>query len=283
VILIVNDSSNDAESSRTLPADGHLSPGLRANGDKSIAAFELKFAVQVAQARDLLELAKNHMTLDPYCDPRSGGAYEVHGLYFDTPEFHVYRRIGPHATQKLRLRRYGKTEHVSLEHKKKSNGRVSKQRTIVRDAELRNLNELDPASDWEGFWFIEKMNSRRVRPMCEVSYLRTALTGNLHGDSFRLTLDRQLRCRPFVDWQLQGANEGSSLLNEQLILELKFCDVMPAFFKRLIADFQLSQGRLSKYRMSIEACGLAPVVAKAALENQQRDDQNNDQSLSRSA
>lgn len=273
---IVSEADRTKDSGLELPVKGPLSPGLRATGDK--AAYEIKFPLQLTQAREVLERAKTQMTLDPYCDPNFGDAYEVHGLYFDTPQFHVFRRVGPHGSNKLRLRRYGKAEHLFLEHKAKVDGRVSKRRTAIRDQDLPLLAATQVPADWSGDWFWQRMRSSRVRPMCEISYLRTAMTGEADGEAFRLTLDRHLRCRPFTGWQLTGANENASPTTEHLILELKFCTAMPSFFKQMIADLQLLPGRMSKYRLSLAACGLAP-AANGAL----RRDDGSDESLSRTA
>jgi hypothetical protein len=47
------------------------------------------------------------------------------------------------------------------------------------------------------------------------------------------------------------------ILNENVILELKYRAALPALFKRLIQEFGLNPGRVSKYRTAVAAWGLA--------------------------
>jgi hypothetical protein len=236
-------------------------------GNAEAEAFEIKFLLPNEIARVILERARKQMQLDPHCDPNLGEAYEVHGLYFDTKDFHVYHRAESHNTHKLRLRRYGRMSSVFLEHKAKVKGRVRKHRTSVDDGEIRMLSDAQSPANWTGEWFHKRMRTRRLRPMCEISYLRTAFIGGDGTEAYRLTLDRHLRCRPFADWGIRGVDQGTFVLNDQMILELKFVEVMPTFFKELLADLQLSPQRVSKYRMSIDACGLAPASAPSSDTN----------------
>lgn len=261
------------------PADKHLSPGFRANADT--AAYELKFLIPAAKVEAILAQVHQHMVLDPHCDPQLGHAYEVHGLYFDTEEFHVYHRQGSHAVHKLRMRRYGATGGLYLEHKMKSGGRVRKRRSALNEAELGHLSAPRSPADWDGMWFRRRMKSRKVRPVCEVSYLRQAFTGGVNGDMYRLTIDRSLRCRPFGNWNVRGVDCGDLLLTDEVVLEMKYCEIMPGFFKGLLADFQLAPGRFSKYRLSVEACGLAPPLIVPAVDPQS--DGSSGDALSRTA
>lgn len=253
------ESGRSNESFEGSSAQEAISPSLRSDHDG--VAFEIKFLLPTATAEAVIQRARQQMRLDPHCDPEMGEAYEVHGLYFDTSEFHVYHRVETHSVNKLRLRRYGRMSSVFLEHKAKVKGRVRKRRTSVSEGEIPILSSQRPSNEWTGAWFQKRMRLRRLRPMCEISYLRTAFIGGNGAEAYRLTLDRQLRCRPFSDWTVRGVDDGTFVLNDQMILELKFCDVMPAFFKGLLADLQLSPQRVSKYRMSVEACGLISPTA----------------------
>ncbi len=253
---IVTAPQNHAPSSAQLAAQPWLSPSLRANG--TLAAFELKFLLPTSRAAELLDAAQRHMTLDPHARAEQGNAYEVHGLYFETPEWHVYRREGSHALQKLRLRRYGTARQVFLEHKAKSGGRVCKRRTLIDDAELQRLAAARVKADWTGHWFRRRLRARKLQPICEVSYWRTALTGESDGAMFRLTLDRHLRCQAASDIRVQAVDAPPQLLCDDVIVEMKFCDTLPGLFKRLMTELQMTPTGVSKYRRSVEQCGLVP-------------------------
>ena len=128
------DSTSSQHSTERSALDA-TSPSLRKNHDAT--AFEIKFLLPFAVAKEVLERARRQMQLDPHCDPQLGEAYEVHGLYFDTDDFHVYHRVNSHAVHKLRLRRYGRMQSIFLEHKAKVKGRVrKKRRTPLDDGEI---------------------------------------------------------------------------------------------------------------------------------------------------
>ncbi len=255
-VAIVTAPQNHTASSAELSAQPWLSPSLRANGAHS--AYELKFLLPATRAAELLDAAQRHMTLDPHAQGEHGNAYEVHGLYFETPEWHVYRREGSHALQKLRLRRYGAASRVFLEHKAKSGGRVCKRRTLIDEVELEHLAASRVKSDWSGYWFRRRLRARKLQPICAVSYWRTALTGSHNGDSFRLTMDRDLRCQRATDMRVQEVATPPRLLRDDVIVEMKYCDTLPGLFKRLMTDLQLTPTGVSKYRRSVEHCGLVP-------------------------
>ena len=263
------------------PAVDSTSPSLRNDHDGN--AFEIKFLLPFAVAKEVLDRARRHMQLDPHCEPQLGEAYEVHGLYFDTNDFHVYHRLNSHAVHKLRLRRYGRMPSVFLEHKAKVKGRVRKHRTPLEDDQIPMLVAPRLPEAWTGSWFRKRLKSRRLHPTCEVSYLRTAFMGSDGAESFRLTIDRHLRCRRFVGWDVRGVDEGIFVLENQMIMELKFCDAMPLFFKNLLADLKLAPESVSKYRMSVEACGLVVPAVSDALPMDTTHDKGADENALRSA
>jgi hypothetical protein len=56
---------------------------------------------------------------------------------------------------------------------------------------------------------------------------------------------------------IQFSNElGAPLLEDQIILELKFRYGLPALFKYLLEEFALTPVRFSKYRFAADALGL---------------------------
>ena len=70
----------------------------------------------------------------------------------------------------------------------------------------------------------------------------------------RLTMDSGLRAVPTTC--IQFSNElGSSLLEDQIILELKFRYGLPALFKYLVEEFALTPTPFSKYRFAAAALG----------------------------
>src|SRR5438270_569717 len=98
-----------------LTTPGFESPSLGSPG--GAPAYELKFLIGAAQAREVEARARRCLTLDPHGDPALGGAYRTTSLYFDTPTLDVYHRTAAHKGHKLRARRYGSMPCVFLERK----------------------------------------------------------------------------------------------------------------------------------------------------------------------
>lgn len=135
---------------------------------------ELKFLVLPRQVDEVLDWARRrlaadrHATMGPH-----GDRYRVTTLYFDTPGFDVFGRQGSYARAKYRVRRYGDGAVVFTERKLKTRCVVSKRRSLLELEELPSL--LDGALAGGSAWFGRRLAARDLRPVCTVSYLRTAL------------------------------------------------------------------------------------------------------------
>lgn len=246
----------------SLPAADFMSPSLAAAGDGDGPAYELKFLLPDAQAHEVEAWARRHLTLDPHAAVCPENAYEIHGLYLDTPELDTYHRRGPLRRQKFRLRRYGSETCLYLERKRKNGDRVRKRRTLINDCDL-SLVPRPPDPAWPGHWFQLRRETCRLQPACQVSYLRVAFGGRCGEGSLRLTLDRSLRCAPVAEWHVSTVAAGLPLLAGQTLLELKFRARLPAVFKQLMQDFGLNPSPVSKYRLAIRAWGPAPSEPRA--------------------
>ncbi len=232
-----------------------LSPSLlpRSGG----TAYELKFLLRPDQAERAADWARRHLAFDPHADAALGGAYRVHTLYLDTPQWDVYQRSPSYRRHKFRLRRYGDDPAVFLERKTKSGDRVAKRRTPVTDAELARLADADADPSWAAHWFHRRLLARRLQPACQISYERVAHVDAGADGRCRLTLDRHLRCLPADGWRLGDAAAGLPLLAGEAILELKFAVALPGPFKRLVELLALTPSKVSKYRLGVQAWGLA--------------------------
>jgi hypothetical protein len=246
-------------SSRT--AEEFASPSLRPAGGP---AYELKFLLDDALAAEVEAWARRRLALDPHADPALGGAYRTTTLYCDTPEHDVYRRTGSYGRRKFRLRRYGQSAQVFLERKSKRGDRVRKRRTAVPADELALLAHPLSVTTWPGHWFHRRLLVRRLCPACHVTYDRLAFVGAGGEGPLRLTLDRRLAGWPAGAWTLTPAGVARPFLTGHLILEFKYRAVLPAPFKELIGAFRLGPAPVSKYRLCLEAWGLAPAPGRTA-------------------
>jgi hypothetical protein len=222
------------------------SPSLAAPGGVE-PAFELKFLLEPARAREVESWARGRLSLDPHGDPALGGAYRTTSLYFDTPELDVYHRSPSYKRRKFRLRRYGSAPWAFLERKSKWGDQVEKRRTAVPEGELPFLALPASLVSWPGHWFHRRLLMRRLLPACRVVYQRTAHVGACPEGPLRLTLDRRLHGILTGEWGLGPAEGGLPLLAGQVILELKFRRALPAPFKALVGDLRLTPTPVSKY------------------------------------
>jgi len=230
-----------------------VSPSLLAQSDGIGPAFELKFLVDEALARDVECWARSHLMPDPHGDPVLGGAYDTTTLYCDTAALDVFHRAPSYRRRKFRIRRYGSEEALFLERKSKSGDRVAKRRVAIRHDELPVLAHPVALASWPGHWFHQSLLMRRLRPACLVAYRRTAFVGAQSQSGLRLTLDRNIRANPTEDWRVPELTAGTSPFQGQVILEMKFRLALPMLFRRLIEEMRLSPVGVSKYRRCQEA------------------------------
>src|SRR5262245_38313366 len=156
---------------RMTPSE-HLSPSLQVRESYELAS-EVKFWIPSELAVEVRAWARRSLARDPYAGGDSGDSYRTTSLYFDTPAFHVLRKEGSFGRSKYRVRRYGESEGVFLERKLKTRDLVSKRRSVIGVDDLRRLEQV-PRHGWAGHWFHRRIEARLLRPVCQISYLRTA-------------------------------------------------------------------------------------------------------------
>jgi hypothetical protein len=231
-----------------------VSPGLYRD-DSDTPAFEVKYLLTTAEAREVERRLRGRLAPDPHADPALGGAYRVTSVYFDTANFAVFRRADGYRRRKYRVRRYGGAPTAFLERKAKKQQRVRKRRVEVPLAELTTLAGEVPAG-WPGAWFAGQLAKRKLRPVCRVSYERIALVGAHPEGPIRVTFDRAAHGGTADGHSLEPVVDGPPLLGDEVITEFKFLGAMPSAFKDVIEDLRLNPQSVSKYRRCVEAVGL---------------------------
>lgn len=242
-----------------LSVDRGLSPSLAGSagrvgrvGSSSGEAYEVKFALDEATAREVESRLASVLALDPHSDPALGGAYAVTSLYTDTPGYDVYFREGRFAAKKYRVRRYGDNDRVYVERKTVRERRVRKRRTEVGIGELPRVMAQQSG---ESEWFARQVEGRELGPVCRVRYLRRAMYGMCPagGGPMRVTFDRSVRGVLVDGWTFDAASEERVLLDGVVVCEFKFAGAMPAAMKKIVADLKLSPSGMSKYRACVRA------------------------------
>ena len=225
-------------------------------------ASEIKFLVSPALAEQIRDWARGRLAPDPNAAGESGDAYPVTSLYFDTEQFDAFHRKGSFGRSKYRVRRYGQSEITFLERKLKTRGLLAKRRSIVKLDELERLINACPERSWAGYWFHRRLLARGLEARCQISYHRTARIAMTQYGPIRLTLDENLRALPAAGVWFSEQN-GTCLLENQNILELKFRCEMPVLFKYLVEEFALNPQPVSKYRLAAIALGLVAITSTA--------------------
>jgi hypothetical protein len=221
------------------------------------AAAEIKFLLEPSLAPRILDWARTCLEADLHGTGPFGDEYDISSLYFDTSHFDVFRRRNSFGRAKYRVRRYGDGDVVFLERKLRKPGLLIKRRTVAPLAALEHLRAPDVPAAWGGAWFHKRLQVRRLRPVCEVAYHRTARTIETDDGVARMTLDRDLRVAPVADVRF-GAADQLPFFEGQLVLELKYRSRLPAIFRRLVEQFVLRTATASKYRLSMTTLGHAP-------------------------
>ena len=212
---------------------------------------ETKFLIPLEKAPAILAFAREHLEPDPNGHGPHRDEYLVQSIYFDTPEFHVFRKIGSYGRAKFRVRRYGNADWLFLERKLKRQGLVRKRRTEIDLEELPQMAKLPNAT-----WYRRRLDVRKLQPLMYIQYARAARLKMTAEGMLRLTVDQALRFDAEINGQWPRT-EGAAFLTEFAILELKYL-TLPSIAKKLIEQFNLNPGAASKYRMAIRASKLAP-------------------------
>lgn len=219
-------------------------------------AAEIKFLVPHAMGAAIRDWARRHLEADPHGSGPFGDEYRTSTIYFDSPDFDVFHRRGSFGRSKYRIRRYEGSPDVFLERKLRRPGMLAKRRTPVSTGALERL-ERGVDESWEGQWFHRRLLLRRLRPVCQISYHRVARHGLSPLGPVRLTLDQSLHVarasRPAFLGERNGDGGVVGIVEENMILELKYRSQTPVLFKQLVEEFSLVPQTASKYRLGIAA------------------------------
>lgn len=231
------------------------------------SAFETKFLVDTETGHRIRETVRGLLAPDPYASGPASDEYSITSIYFDTGELAVYHRRGSHRRAKYRVRRYGRGDVVFLERKLRTSEVLSKRRTGIRLVDLPRVAGADALDRSPARWFAERLRTRRLAPVCQVSYRRTARVGLTDYGPIRLTVDDDLMGAATTEMDFDTDTEARPLA-AQTIVELKFRAAMPAVFRRLVEDFGLEPARISKYRLGMEAAHPLLPVSKPVGQGQ---------------
>ncbi|MBM4015196.1 MAG: polyphosphate polymerase domain-containing protein [Planctomycetes bacterium] len=238
------------------------SPSLLATAARG--AFEWKFLLALDVAAAVEAWARRELTPDPHGAGvgAAAGRYRVTTLHLDTAALDLYHRTRGAGARKLRLRRYDDGQDLHVERKVRRGDQVSKQRAALAGGVARLhaapslaaffAAEADVATAAAAGAFLREFAAEVAGggfvPSARATYLRTAFFAQNQDGAHRLTLDRAIRGELCPRPRVEPVADGTPLLADSAILELKFVGAPPDRFKSLVSDYRLVPTGVSKYR-----------------------------------
>lgn len=224
--------------------------------------FEFKYHLNPDIALAVRDFVSSYLELDEYGATQPNFSYPVHSLYLDSRNFQTYQDTinGERNRYKLRIRFYEKEKNapVYFEIKRRYNSVIAKKRAKVKAesaprlaagffARPEDLAE-NTAENLEAMNYIsERINLINARPSVHVSYMREAWVAD-GTNKIRVTMDRNVLSEPVQEIRLNHEmRHPVSVFGNTVILELKFTDRYPEWFKTLVQIFGLRQESAAKY------------------------------------
>ena len=224
-------------------------------------AREIKFVVDAARGPEIQAWMRANLGPDEFGSGPEHDQFATSSLYFETGQFDVFHRRGSYGKSKYRVRRYGTSPIMFLERKFRTERVLIKRRTTAALEDFRRIELDDADPEWYGYWFHRRLLARRLKPLVQISYVRTARLGSSPHGKVRMTLDLDLRVLPLPDGAfLPGV--GLPLMEKSNIIEIKYSVALPPVFRDAISRFSLSTQPVSKYRAGLALLGLSPDAAQ---------------------
>jgi hypothetical protein len=224
--------------------------------------FEHKYLVSEAVALGVRDFVSSYLELDAFGATQPDNAYPVHTLYLDSPDLALYRSTvnGDRNRFKLRIRFYekGDADPVYFEIKRRLDKVIIKKRAAVhRDAarwilaghfpDPDHLVEPQPDALNALDHFATLLNRLQALPQAHVAYRREAWVAR-GSSSVRVTIDREVKTDRQKRFRLTHEMvDPVPVFSGRVVLELKFTDRFPIWFRELVQVFGLRQGPAAKY------------------------------------
>ncbi len=225
--------------------------------------FEFKYQLPREVADKIRFFLKKKMLLDPYLQLTGQEYYWVTSLYFDSPNMKsFYEKIhGAKARRKFRVRAYAdqfdSVQEYFLEIKRKYDMTVVKDRMVfgVDDldafvtARLDHKNEVAKVDKkvWEEY--VRAHTLFGLQPMVQVRYKREPFIGK-RDSKIRITFDYDIES--CLEQHRDFEDAYTPILDsEVVIMEVKFNNLLPAWFRDILYEYQLNREPYSKYCESV--------------------------------
>jgi hypothetical protein len=239
--------------------------------------FELKYVISEETALAVRDFVASYLEIDEFGATLPNLSYPVHSLYLDSPDMKLYRSTinGDKNRFKLRLRFYENRADapVFFEIKRRMNNTIAKQRGGVRRDGVEgllagqlpmqtHLISKEPKQLIALQNFCRLLANLDAGPKAHIAYLREAWISR-YDNSVRVTMDRDVRCDPEPTARMSTEMiRPVTVFGNKVILELKFTNRFPDWFKELVRIFGLMQCGAAKYVDGVTLVG-EDVVTRA--------------------
>jgi len=246
--------------------------------------FEHKYLINEETALKVRDFVRSYIDFDEYSVGKADFSYPVHSLYLDSDDLKLYWETinGVKNRYKLRLRFYDTNPKspVFFEIKRRMNNCIMKQRGGVRQEFVpyllsghlpreEHLLSKAPKQMLALQRFCELTNSIHAKPKVHIFYMREAYVSS--NDQYRVTIDRKVFGEENLDTKIRTEMKDPVLsFANTVILELKFTNRFPDWFRDLARMANVMQCGAAKYVESIQGLGHQrvksgiPVVEEAA-------------------
>ena len=215
---------------------------------------EYKYLISRRDAELLKRRLPHVMEPDPHAGPT--GKYTIRSLYFDDfASVAYYEKLdGINERTKYRIRFYNyDTSVIKLERKEKLGNLTRKTAQTITKQDARSLEySLTGKCPDNPEGLTEELrlacHSRGLRPRVLVDYDRTPFV--CRDGNTRITIDENLRTRPYIAHLFASPRAMIPVLDpDQVILEVKFDDFIPAHLLTALADIPKDAMAISKFAL----------------------------------
>jgi hypothetical protein len=240
--------------------------------------FELKYLISEDVAGRVRDFVRCYLGIDEYGVGKPDFSYPVHSLYLDSDNLEIYWRTvnGDKNRFKLRLRYY--SDHpdtpVFFEIKRRMKDIIMKQRGGVKQTAVPSLlNGHFPSPDQmvsrdpKGLVsvqkFIQLMTELQAKPKSHIYYKREAYVSD--NDEVRVTMDRDVFSEPNLTSSIKvKMTNAVHSYKGFVILELKFTNRFPNWFRELVRMANAMQSGAAKYLSGVQLMGRNRLGARHA-------------------
>lgn len=223
---------------------------------------EIKYVINNNQAIILKQRLSLLMPLDKY-KFYDDGSYYIKSLYFDDIDNNAYleKIDGLLYRTKYRIRTYNNSgDKIYLERKLKHNNLTSKDKELIsKDIYSKIVNgrisDIICIENTLLQRFLIDMRVKNLKPSVIVGYKRTAYLYPI--SNVRITFDENVVSQGFNDNLFsENATNINVLENNEVVLEVKYDDILPKIISDLIGTISEVRESVSKFQRSKDVGGL---------------------------